>query len=495
MKEIVTPFKVGVVVLASLAAFIWMFGQIREGIEDDKSGYRVYAIFTDVGGLAEKSRVTIAGINIGQIDKIELVGDKAKVWLRVKTPLRTDARIAKRQASLLGEYFLQLTPGYTGDVLKDGDEIKFIDYDTAPAALINDLKGIAQNVVEITESLKRVLAGEKGEQKLIGILENFEAVAQDIRRTIGQNSAKFDVVVDNVVAITGEARGFTGEFRRDAKLILRDARSVVATVRSIVGENTANVQQGFEGIKGAVSRLHTALEKLDSALTSAGSIARKIDEGDGTIGQLVNDGRLATNVNALVEESGSFVRRITRLQTIVAMRSDYYSGRGTVRNAFELRLQPKPDKYYSLSLVDDPRGRTRFRETVTNSSNSDNDPVVREQETVTEDRFRLSLQFAKRFLFLTGRIGIIENSGGLGLDFYLLKDALEVSTDIFAFDANVNPRQRFWATYNFFSHLYIAAGIDEAWNRELRDVFVGLGLRFNDDDLKAILTTAPTPSL
>ena len=129
MKEIITPFKVGLLVIVSLVSFVWMFGQVREGVGDSQKGYDVFAIFDDVGGLAEKSRVTIAGINVGQIKKIELAGTKAKVWLTLTTQLKTDARIAKRQASLLGEYFLQLTPGYLGEPLPHGGEIKHVDKD------------------------------------------------------------------------------------------------------------------------------------------------------------------------------------------------------------------------------------------------------------------------------------------------------------------------------------------------------------------------------
>ena len=148
-----------------------MLGQVSEGLTDDESGYRVYALFDDVGGLAEKSRVTIAGINIGQIDKIELAGNRAKVWVRVTTPLRSDARIRKRQASLLGEYFLQLTPGYQGTLLEDGDRIDHVEYDTPPSALLNNLKDVAQNVVDITASLKRVIADKDGERRLVNILK------------------------------------------------------------------------------------------------------------------------------------------------------------------------------------------------------------------------------------------------------------------------------------------------------------------------------------
>ena len=496
MQGFMTPFKVGLVVLMSIGSFVWMSSQVREGLDDQQSGYQVYALLDDVSGLAIKSRVTIAGIIVGQIDRIELAGHKARVWLRINTPLRTDARLVKKQASLLGEYFIQLTPGYQGELLSDRDEIKRVAYDVPPAEILNDLKGVAGNVVEITESLKRVMSGEGGgEKKLLDILENFRKTAEDLRTAVGGNAHKFDAVVANVIAITKEARTFTRDFRQDAHLLMADARAVAANVRSIVGENTGTVQEGFEGVKGAVGRMQMALDKLDGTLTHTESIANKIDQGKGTIGRLVNDERLIEDVSTLVSESGQFVKKITRLQTVVGMNSDYYFNGATVRNAFEVRLRPRPDKYYSLQLIDDPRGLTRFKETVTSSSDSDTDPLIREQETVTEDRFRLSLQFARRYRFLTGRIGIIENSGGLGLDFHLLNDRLEVSTDLFAFAGNVNPRMRAWSQYNFFSHVYLKAGVDEVWNEELSDFYMGFGLRFNDEDLKTVLTAAPAPPL
>ena len=95
----------------------------------------------------------------------------------------------------------------------------------------------------------------------------------------------------------------------------------------------------------------------------------------------------------------------------------------------------------------------------------------------------------------TGRIGLIENTGGVGLDVHFFDDSLKISADLFAFDANVWPRLRLDAMYTFFTHLFIAAGIDEVLNSEVTDAFVSIGLTFNDEDLKAILTTAPTPSL
>jgi phospholipid/cholesterol/gamma-HCH transport system substrate-binding protein len=495
MKELVTPFKVGLVVLAGIVIALWMFGQVREGIGDDPNGYRVSCIFDDVSGLVEKSRVSIAGINIGQIEKIELAGTRARVWLRVNTPLRSDATVYKKQASLLGEYYLQLTPGALGEPLKDGAEIKTVLTDTAPADLMNELKVIAENVREVTGSVRTVVAGKQGEQKLAQILDNINASVAEINRLMAANGPKVDTIVDNVVEVTNEATGFTEDFRRDAKLIMADVKAVTNEVRAIVGKNSGNVEEGFASIKGAVSRLQSAMDKLDGTLDRTQSIATKIDNGQGTIGRLVNDDKLIDSLTDVVDESARFVKKITRLQTIVALRSEYYLGETAVKNYFSLKLQPKPDKYYMLQLIDDPRGRSMFRETVTSTTDSTKNPVIREQQTITEDRFRFSLQYAKRFYFVTGRIGIIENTGGVGFDVHLLDDDLELSGDIFAFDENVNPRVKLWGLYTFFTHLYVAAGIDDVWNDEETDFFIGAGISFNDDDLKALLTTTGAPSL
>lgn len=495
MKEILTPFKVGVVVLIGLVAFIYMFGQVREGIGDDPSGYRVSCVFDDVSGLVEKSRVVIAGINIGQIDKIELDGERARVWLKVNTPLKSDATVAKKQASLLGENYLQLTPGVKGIPLRDGDEITLILTDVSPADLINELKVIAENVREITGSVRTVISGKDGEQKLALILDNINGSVAEVNRLMAANGPKVDKIVGNVVNVTNEATGFTQDFRRDAKLVMADVKAVTTEIRAIVGKNSGNVEDGFASIKGAVSRLQTAMDKLDGTLDRTQSIATKIDSGQGTIGRLVNDDKLINGLTEVVDESSRFIRKVTRLQTIVALRSEYYLGETAVKNYFSLKLQPKPDKYYMLQLIDDPRGRSSYRETVTSTTDSTKNPVIREQQTITEDRFRFSLEYAKRFYFVTGRIGMIENTGGLGLDLHLLEDDLELSADIFSFDDNINPRVKMWGLYTFFTHLYVAAGIDDVWNSDRTDFFIGAGIEFNDEDLKGLLTTTGVPSL
>ena len=150
---------------------------------------------------------------------------------------------------------------------------------------------------------------------------------------------------------------------------------------------------------------------------------------------------------------------------------------------------------YLLQLVDSPSRSVQIIDRTTTTTPEGGAPsIVTESEKEVRDRFLVSLQFAKRFHFLTGRVGILENSGSVGLDVDLLDNHLNIYTDLFDFEAGQNPRLRTRAHYEFFAHLYIAAGIDDVLNTNKTNYFMGAGIQFNDDDLAAILATAPTPS-
>jgi phospholipid/cholesterol/gamma-HCH transport system substrate-binding protein len=499
MKALFTPFKVGLLVLASSVSLVWMGNQVREGITENEGLHRAYALFKDVGGLAIRSKVVIAGITIGQIEKIELAGMQAKVWVKLKIPLKTDARIAKRQASLLGESYLQLAPGYQGSPIPDRGQIIHVDYDVSPADLMEEVREIMGNVNEITLSLKKVVAGENGEQRLVSILENINRVVNQMNKALTGNSPKIDKVVNNVIEVTNEAKKFTVHFRKKADQILEDAQLISENARVI----TTDVRQlinhygndDASGIKGAVLKIKGSLARLDSTLEHTRSIAQKVDEGQGSLGQLVNNDRLVKSITSFVDESSRFVSRLTRLQFQVAMSSEYYFQDAVAKNYFELRMIPKPDKYYLLQLVDSPARNTRIIDRMTTTTaNGMGSTEVSEREVITEDRFLVTLQFAKRFHFLTGRVGLLESSGAIGLDASLFSDSLNIVSDLFEFAEERNPRLRVRATYEFFTHLYVAAGVDDVLNENRLDYFLGGGIRFNDEDLQAILATAPTPA-
>jgi phospholipid/cholesterol/gamma-HCH transport system substrate-binding protein len=197
----------------------------------------------------------------------------------------------------------------------------------------------------------------------------------------------------------------------------------------------------------------------------------------------------------VVEGVGDFVGGIGRVQTIVSLRSDYHFLANTIKSYVALRLQPQEDKYYLIELVNDPRGLTTFEQIDVDTTNPNDPPHYREVRTVTKNSFRFSFQFAKRFGPFTGRFGIKESTGGVGLDLHLLNDRFELQQDFFGFGEQIIPRWRVALSYEFIRKLWLLTGVDNIISGDRRDYFFGLELRFNDEDLKSILPFVPTEAV
>ena len=215
--------------------------------------------------------------------------------------------------------------------------------------------------------------------------------------------------------------------------------------------------------------------------------------GEGTLGRLSKDDKLINEVQGVAEDVGEFVGGISRLQTIVSLRADFQFRNQAVKSFVELRLQPREDKYYSIEIVNDPRGSTSIQDVNVQTTNPNEPAQYREIRQVTTNTFRFSLQFAQRVGPLVGRFGIKESTGGVGLDLILLDDRLELVQDFFGFGETVQPRYRVFLSYAFVKRLWLLGGADDILSYDRRDYFVGLNLRFNDEDLKSILPFAPKP--
>jgi phospholipid/cholesterol/gamma-HCH transport system substrate-binding protein len=251
---------------------------------------------------------------------------------------------------------------------------------------------------------------------------------------------------------------------------------------------------GAEGTPGelrtTIERVNRASKSLEETLEHASNISGRMDRGEGTLGRLSKDDALINEVQGVAEGIGDYVDRVTRLQAVVGLRSDYNFITNTIKSYVELRLQPREDKYYVIELINDPRGKTSFAQTDVDTTNPNEPAHYRTVTTTTTDAFRFTLQFARRLGPFTGRFGIKESTGGLGLDSHLLSNRFEIVNDVFGFGEEIKPRYRLFVAYEFVKKLWLLGGVDHMFIDNRRDYFLGLQLRFTDDDLKSILPFA-----
>ena len=92
-------------------------------------GYRVYARFDNIGGLAMKAPVSVAGVNVGRVTGIGIDSQtyQAVVELSISekhSNIPTDSSAMILTAGLLGAQYIGLVPGAEDDYLEDGSEIE-----------------------------------------------------------------------------------------------------------------------------------------------------------------------------------------------------------------------------------------------------------------------------------------------------------------------------------------------------------------------------------
>jgi phospholipid/cholesterol/gamma-HCH transport system substrate-binding protein len=487
MSSVTRAAKVGLMAVVLVAALVVGYRFVSRAT-GTSGGYEVYAYLPDMTGVAPQSRVMISGIQVGVVQRIWLDGGKARVDIKMRpdVALYDDAAIGKRATSLIGESFVVLVPGTEGlPKLGDGDQIKNYIDEPSIQSLQGQIAEILKDIKAVTETLKNTVGSNTGQEQIAAILKNLAEVTEQLNATVRENREAVKSTLANVQGITGDARP-------QVAAILDNVKQVTEEVRGMMKKGDGDLTKPGE-IRSALERIDRASSSLESALGHADNIAARIDKGEGTVGRLTKDETLIRDVEGVVQDVGDLVGGIGRVQTVVGLRTDYNFLANTVKSYVELRLQPSADKYYLIQLVNDPRGRTSFEQTTVDTTNPNEPPSYRETRVTTTNDFRLSFQFAKRLGPFTGRFGILESTGGLGLDFHLIDDRFELRQDLFGFGEQLTPRWRIQVGYEFISKLWLLGGVDDIITGDRRDYFVGLQLRFNDQDLKSILPFAPTP--
>ena len=487
MNRFSTAAKVGVFAVVTTVAAILIYQFVAKKAAG-RDGYVVYALMKDATGVAKNSQVKIAGIPVGQVESIRLQDGKARVDIRVRpdVPLYEDAAVSKVASSLLGEYFLSLAPGTEGKPqLEDGDRIQTVVEAATTDEILKDVSDIAKQVKKVADSLAGSIGTKKGEENLKDTLQNLADVTDALNKTVRENRQSIKNILTNVETITAK-----GEPQIDR--ILENVRVTTKEVRQLLAKGEKGEADAGE-VRQVIDKVNRASSSLESALSNIDKVSGRIERGEGTLGRLTKDDKLINEVEGVAENVGDFVGGISRLQTIVALRTDYQFLSSTVKSYVELRLQPREDKYYSIEIVNDPRGLTRFEQIDVDTTNPNDPPHYREVRTVTTNAFRFSLQFAQRMGPFVGRFGIKESTGGVCLDTLLFYDRFELRQDLFGFGEVVLPRWRVSLGYEFVSRLWLLAGVDDILSPTRRDYFLGLQLKFNDEDLKTILPFAPSP--
>lgn len=564
---------VGALVAVCGVAFLIAFTFFRKGGYSEKESYLVHAYFRDATGLTWKSRVQIAGIQVGEVDQIGLEGPRARLTLRIKNdvPLHADACLYKTfPSALLPDAVLEVVPGSPDaplftDLPAERREITCVREATTVQQLVDAMAQIAADVQKVTGDLSKTVDSDRGSMR--NIVENLAQLTGRLDGMLASNEGRINAILANTQRLSGDLADISSGERERVHAIARNLeqvseqmKRVLAGVEDIVGTSgapgapgaspasradrdvvsgalpsgaggrpgggtsggpgvpaippgaAARAEQPLSDQAKQVQGLRQAIERLNTTLARVDNIVEKVEEGKSVAGKILVDERTGRQLGSAVEGVADYLDRLTKLQVEVNLRSEWLLNQTGAKSYFGARLLPRPDKFYLVELVSDPRGE----DTVTTETITTRDPATGNESTTTstktkhEDKLKFSAQIGKRYGPVTFRVGVIESSGGIGSDLHLLDDRFQLSMSVYQFSRpyqDVFPRTKVWVNYNFLQHFYLTAGADDFFNRWRsgrypggpkftigNDVFFGGGLFFTDDDLKAFIASGGASS-
>jgi len=506
--------KVGVVMIVALAVLGYFVLRIEDiSLSRSRTTREVKAMFDDVAGLDNESAVRIAGVRKGHVKNIRVLPDgRAEVTLQVDddVPLHANASAKIANLGLLGEKYVELDPGTAqAAVLPQSGSIMLPG--TQPASfddVTDQVSAIAADVKAITASMRTVLGGPTGQQRLEDIVDNVHGITSEMRLLIEANRANVDATLVNTRAISEHLRT---EIPRLADALERVANQINGTV----GENRGEVREVVQNLRGLSSDLRVTADNLNS-------ITGQVRSGEGTVGKLFYSDEAhdkltsaLTSVEGGVKSLQETLGRANRIQMDLGIRSDYLAGMnppdevagvqpdfgGNSRSAVNLRIIPNPEnnRFYNIELADDPHGRRRDKMNV--ETRTDVDTGV-SQTVVTK-----TTKFDRDFLVsaqagwtldpkLAVRVGLFDSTGGVGAD-YRLNDRIVLTGEAFDFGQrrDDNPHVRLFGEYTVRKEqprtprLFLTTGVDNALN-DTAFMFGG-GIRWRDEDLKYLIGSVP----
>jgi phospholipid/cholesterol/gamma-HCH transport system substrate-binding protein len=272
-----TELRVGLFVLAGLLILaLAIFYVTGAGVLGPK--YRVITYLPEVEGLQAGAPVRLDGVEIGNVQSIQLTPHPQdhmhnitlvlRIQKKFQADIRTDSSASLITEGLLGNRYVTVRRGLTGSVIPNG--------------------GVVPGYEEV--AMKEIV--ERG---------------ADLVQNLGTLSNQ----IGDIVVKVNEGQGTLGKFLNDPSLFNR-MNDAVGKIDTLV----ASVQQG-EGSVGKLLKSDELYNKVDATVGDAQNVLAAVRQGQGTLGKLVYDPSMYDDTKELMGKGN-------------ALLADVRAGKGTL---------------------------------------------------------------------------------------------------------------------------------------------------------------------
>jgi len=286
MSETRFAGRVGLFVAAGIILVAVLMLNFSRGVGMFKGKYEVKMHTRTVAGLKPRSAVYLSGIQVGNVDSVQLDQTNKNVIVHLKIlkqyPLRKDAKFVIEQIGVLGDQFVIIYPGTPeAPLLNDGDDVtgfepfNFQDLARSTTDLLKRFDQLGAVVGDAIQRVNSQILDPNTLSNLSRTIGNFRQVSE---RTLGLVDDVSTVVTNNAPAL-GHSM---------SNLIAFSAR-----MDKLAGDLDETVASNRVG-------LTTSMRNLEDATVSLKKLTADAEAGHGVIGGLFRDDELRVQLSQTV---------------------------------------------------------------------------------------------------------------------------------------------------------------------------------------------------
>ena len=452
------PLKVGLLTLAAMASVVVMSLKITQNQSGFGKHVQYKTLVKDASGIFEKTPIKVAGINAGKIKSIELSGRDALITFEIqeKVKVTPNAKLKIKSVGLLGDKFIDIDLGAETDQRLEADSFITTEGGEGLDSLAKDASAVLKDVKEITQGIKEALRDDSGRNMVKQIVENINEVTASLRRITDGNEEKINKIVDDIEALSSQLAHETDRYQKDS--LMND-----------------------------LSKIGPILDKVDATVSDLKVIVADVKDGKGTVGKLLRDDAVVDQVSQTLSSVNRLVNRINNIEADIGLSSGANTRTGS-DTRFDLDIYPAPERFFRLGIVTNDFGPEQERETETYTSTNGGTPVKQSVRKINKDAFKFNFQIGRRIQRFGLRAGLIESTGGVGVDYFFPDWGIRTGMELFDYQKEAGPNLRLMGEFKIWNVLFTRiAGEDLISKDGKQSATISLGLRFNDQDLAALI--------